>query len=810
MRHLALQFMIVALCLSSGLTQQTSPSNSVAVPHLVRFAGLLKDGAGRPLIGTAGVTFALYRDQEGGSALWLETQNVAADKNGHYTVSLGDTKADGLPVELFTSGEARWLGVQTEGQAEQPRVLLVSVPYALKAADAETVGGLPPSAFMLAGPSPSNNAPLAAAPASSSAPSFPPPATSVTGSGTLDFLPLWTGTSTIGNSVLFQSGTGSTAKIGINTTTPGATLDVKGAANVQGLLTLPATGTATATGGKSSQAHDFVASSFNSSTNAAVNQTLQWKAEAAGNNTSTPSATLNLLFGSGTASPAETGLKLSNKGLFTFAIGQTFPGTGTITGVTTATGSGLTGGGNTGSLTLSLLKTCSASQVLQWNGTIWACATVGGTGTITGVTAGTDLTGGGTTGNVTLNLNTTATDARYAQLAAANTFNSAQTVKGNLTLSGSGNGMIFADGTKQSTAATGGGGTITGVTAGTDLTGGGSNGAVTLNLDTTKIPQLVANNTFTGTQTVNGNVSVNGTTFGGIGNFGGGVSASTQTDANFVTGILGQQLGVSSATIGVEGISNSVLGVGLFGDAYGQSNQGAGLSALFPIGVWGDTSLPGGIGVLATVDNAAGLVSENNSQTQIAAYFENADTTGKGTIFYTFGPFGNSGLGGTCSIDVNGNLSCNGLIAAVAPVDGGTRNVALYSVQSPENWFEDFGSGQVSNGAIVIALEPTFRQTVNTNADYHVFLTPNGDSRGLYVARKTATSFEVREQAGGTSNIAFDYRIVARRKGYESTRLADKTTQFHDPAALSPKKRTTPLRIPIPTVVPKSASLAVR
>jgi len=53
-------------------------------------------------------------------------------------------------------------------------------------------------------------------------------------------------------------------------------------------------------------------------------------------------------------------------------------------------------------------------------------------------------------------------------------------------------------------------GTITGVTAGTDLTGGGTSGTVTLNLDTTKIPQLATNNTFTGNQTVNGNVSVVG------------------------------------------------------------------------------------------------------------------------------------------------------------------------------------------------------------------------------------------------------------------------------------------------------------
>lgn len=45
-------------------------------------------------------------------------------------------------MQLFTSGEARWLGIQVEAQSEQPRVLRLSVRYALKAADAEKVGGV--------------------------------------------------------------------------------------------------------------------------------------------------------------------------------------------------------------------------------------------------------------------------------------------------------------------------------------------------------------------------------------------------------------------------------------------------------------------------------------------------------------------------------------------------------------------------------------------------------------------------------------------------------------------------------------------
>jgi hypothetical protein len=104
----------------------------------------------------AGITFALYSEPTGGAPLWLETQNVTADSNGRYTALLGATKPDGLPAELFTSEQARWVGVQVQGQPEQPRVLLVSAPYALKAGDAETIGGLPPSAFVLAAPPPAS------------------------------------------------------------------------------------------------------------------------------------------------------------------------------------------------------------------------------------------------------------------------------------------------------------------------------------------------------------------------------------------------------------------------------------------------------------------------------------------------------------------------------------------------------------------------------------------------------------------------------------------------------------------------------
>jgi hypothetical protein len=116
----------------------------------------------------------------------------------------------------------------------------------------------------------------------------------------------------------------------------------------------------------------------------------------------------------------------------------------------------------------------------------------------------------------------------------------------------------------------------------------------------------------------------------------------------------------------------------------------------------------------------------------------------------------------------------------------GQRKVALYAVQSPQHWFEDFGSGQLANGSVRISLEPGFEQTVNSGSGYHVFLTPKGDCRGLYVTNETAEGFEVHELGGGQSSVAFDYRIVALRRGYENVRMEDMTERLKQANAAMP------------------------
>jgi hypothetical protein len=665
MKRFTLLFALVGLCLSSGLAQETSTSNAVAVPHLVRFSGLVRDAAGQPLSGTMGVTFALYRDQEGGAPLWLETQNVVTDNNGHYTVSLGTTKADGLPVELFTSGEARWLGVQPDGQAEQPRVLLLSVPYALKAADAETVGGLPSSAFVLAAPVTNGDAGLSSTTNSTSATaSVHPPASSdvTTTGGAVNAFPLFTTATNVQNSILTQTGTT--------------------AVNVKGLLNLSATGTASAAGGKNSQAENYVASVFNSGTSTAVTQTFQLRAEPVNNNTATASGTLNLLYGSGTSAPAETGLKISNKGIISFASGQTFPGAGT--------------------------------------------------GTITGVTAGTDLTGGGTTGKVVLNLDTT----KVPRLAAANTFVANQQINGTLTVSQgfnvTGNSLInISDGQAL------------------QVTQSGPNGGVAI------LGSAIA----TGSER---NYGVEGD--------------STSTVAGS-TGILGfdeSTTGAGGFTIGVQGASsNTPSGMGVLGfDGTSLSSVFARLAGGFPAGVWGDGGPASnfGTGVIGTMDDGAAALFINNSPTGVPTLEVIGESAGSPLFVAT-----NNITDAFCNIDSGGNLSCSGSKNAVVRIDGGKRIVAMSAIEAPQNWFEDFGSAQLVNGVAVVTLDQDFIQTVNSETNYKVFPVPNGECKGLYVTNKTAKSFEVRELGGGASNVGFDYRITVLRKNYENVRFADHT-----------------------------------
>ncbi len=179
----------------------------MAPPHYIPFSGALRDSSGKAITDPVQVTFALYADPQGGPQLWSETQEIRPDINGHYAVQIGSSLTTGVPQEIFSRVEARWLGVTIAGGSEEPRVMLLSVPYALKAGDAATLGGLPPSAFLQAGAmsgSITESSPKAASSASGAVTGQAQAA--LDGEGTSGYLPAWTGTNTIGDSIVYQSG----------------------------------------------------------------------------------------------------------------------------------------------------------------------------------------------------------------------------------------------------------------------------------------------------------------------------------------------------------------------------------------------------------------------------------------------------------------------------------------------------------------------------------------------------------------------------------------------------------------------------
>jgi hypothetical protein len=693
-------FTILAFPLYLNAQQPVPSATSAAVvPRLVSFSGKAVDAQGKPLSGIAGVTFTIYKGQSDGAPLWMETQNVQADSKGNYSIQLGATKSDGLPVELFASGEARWLGVRVNGGEEQARVMLLSVPYALKAGDAATIGGLPPSAFVLAAlPSGGAAGSVGGAATSNPVTSAPPPASTVTTSGgTVNALPLWTTATNVQSSAITQTGSGATAKIGINTTAPTTALDVHGGSAIRGTLVLPATGAATASAGKVSQPENFVASSFSSATSTPVNQTFQWQATPTNNNTSTPGATLSLLYGLGATAPAQTGLRIGPKGIVGFAPGQTFPGTGPGT-------------------VKSVGLTAPASDFT--------------------------VSGSPVTGTGTLNFAWTVTPT------------SADTANAMVKRDGSGGFSAGAISATALTASTMGLGTA----APTERLDLGNDGNVVISTFPTSdsTPDSVA--------------------YSLVGRGAGG----TINKWSIFTAPVGGGYGVPANSLSIwQYPPNQSPGCCLERFTISPSTPG---QAVYPVTIDGTGVIHGAVFANTPRDGNA-IIGMNNSGNYTLS-LQNSFSYGGG-IFY------GSSVNGYCIIDGNADLMCSGSKSAVVPVDAGVRKVALYAVESPQNWFEDFGSGRLSNGETIIALEPTFAQTVNTTNGYHVFLTPRGECEGLYVSNVNANSFTVRELHHGVSNVEFDFRIVAPRKGYENIRLADKTSLMNaKPQVLSGKPLT--------------------
>jgi hypothetical protein len=627
-------------------------------------------------------------------------------------------------------------------------MLLVSAPYALKAGDAETIGGFPPSAFVLATP-----AAIGSAASGGTAETVSPlAATDVTTTGgTLNYLPIFSGADTVIDSAVFQTGSGTMGKVGIDTTTPATQLDVNGAGTIRGTLSLPATGVATAGGGKNSQGLNIVASSFSSTSSTALNQVFRWQAEPAGNNTTAPSGTLNLLYGLGATTPSETGLKLNSKGIFTFATGQTFPGVPQL------------GKDNT----------FTTSQTVD--GTVTATSTAGNG--LVGNTS--NVTGYGVEGNVTATTGTTAgVYGTTASPTGRGVLGQAKAAGGTGVYGASTNGY-GVEGFDSATS-----GTAVGVLGSTLSPAGiaviGESGSTASALQAgAGVSGLTVSPTSYGVEGYQ--YATTGTTAGVLGETyspaGYGVSGENIATTGTTAGVYGTTS--SSTGYGVEGLNSAGIGVygsgatGVVGVSTSVSGPGGSFTGFFaPL----NSGLAGTDGINLTGGNADGNSAENGGAGLMAlggvgggagsgaggpggAFQGGGGSTG-GDGVYSFADFNYAG-------NFNGDLNVSGAIFAGTkdfkidhPLDPANKYLVHASVESSE--MKNIYDGNVttdSEGHATVQL-PEWFEVLNT--DFRYQLTVIGQFAQAIVAREIENDrFEIRTSA---PNIKVSWQVTGVRQ----------------------------------------------
>ena len=233
MRVISVVFAAVAMALSSPiglLGQSAQPPASVSIPRLVSVTGVYQPADGQPPPAGTVVTMLIYADEKGGTPLWQETQNVVLDKSGRYSLLLGAAQADGIALDVFASGDARWLALHFAGlgEVEGPRTRITSVPYALKSADSDTLGGHPASAYQLAPTSATADghpvkATSTAADSAQAGSTQPNASTNAVLAGTTNMVAKYVSSTDVGNSAIVESG----GLVGINVNPPADALHVR-------------------------------------------------------------------------------------------------------------------------------------------------------------------------------------------------------------------------------------------------------------------------------------------------------------------------------------------------------------------------------------------------------------------------------------------------------------------------------------------------------------------------------------------------------------------------------------------------------
>jgi hypothetical protein len=252
-------------------------------------------------------------------------------------------------------------------------------------------------------------------------------------------------------------------------------------------------------------------------------------------------------------------------------------------------------------------------------------------------------------------------------------------------------------------------------------------------------------------------------------------NTSTGNEA-VLPGWLSGVYGHSETWAGVHGQSTNNIGV------YGQSTNASGVDGHSANSYGGffhsdndhlDLALGGDVGRINAAENGnSQLYLSSNGDVTIK--LDNDSGGGGANVLYI-----RSRGHLACSINDGGDLTCTGAKnAVVETTDYGTRK--LYAMESPEVWFEDLGTASLVDGEAMVAFDPIFAETVNLEVDYHVFVTPlSQEPVLLFVTGKSATAFTVRGVTldGEPSECTFDYRVAAKRLGYEDVRLEETTWQ---------------------------------
>jgi hypothetical protein len=235
--------------------------------------------------------------------------------------------------------------------------------------------------------------------------------------------------------------------------------------------------------------------------------------------------------------------------------------------------------------------------------------------------------------------------------------------------------------------------------------------------------------------------------------------------------LLGVEAYGTQAGVAGTGPSIGVLGIGDRTGVSAHSSGGTAVQATTNTG----TAIHASSGGINIPSNGTAIVAQTNGANSIGVFVSTDGPSSVGLIVDTISVHQDLPIGQAAQFlghveIVQGNLTVIGgtKSAAVPHPDGSYR--LLYCMESPESWFEDFGTGELRDGKAEVQLDPDFAAVVHSDA-YHVFLTPEGDSRGLYVTNKRPTGFEVREQQGGASSLTFSYRVVAKRKDIAGPRL---------------------------------------